>query len=369
MAKPSTRTTIGSYALALLSIFIIASSEVYFHAPIDDKSRFLVLLIPVAVPAWVGGIGPGLFGLIAASLVGASFLPPRYSLAISSPSDIVSLVLYIGVSIVVIGIIESLRRSRQALAESDVTVRRLNSDLNRSLELVEESLRRQKRFTADASHELKTPLTAIRARSGIALSGPADAEELVEHIVAMNRASEVMITVVQDLMLLAASDEGQLQLRKEPTSVQLLIDDALASVDTKSHRVTVKIDSEFGLNCDPSGVTRVLVNLLQNAVAHTAEGGVITVLCDRMEEKAQFRIADTGAGIPPEHLGRIFDRFHRVDTARDRKSGGSGLGLAIAQAIIEAHAGMISVNSEVGKGTEVLVTLPIASEPHGTGPD
>ena len=358
MAKISRNAKLGSYASALLSVLAIAIAEEVLHAPIDDKSRFLILLIPVAVPSWIGGVGPGLAGLAAASLVGSSFLPPKYSLAISKPSDIVSFVLYVFVSIVVIGIIESLRRSRQALSESDLTVRKLNLDLNRSLGLLEEALRRQKRFTADASHELKTPLTAIRARSGIALSSPTDSEELVEHIVAMNRASEVMIAVVQDLMLLAASDEGQLHLRKEATSVQLLIEDALASVDISKHRVTKPVGKAFEIVCDPSAITRVFVNILQNAVSHTQPGNEISFSYRYDDENAVFTIADSGAGIPIEHLERIFDRFHRVDSSRDRKSGGSGLGLAIARAIIDAHGGTIKVDSELGSGTNVTVKLP-----------
>lgn len=359
MAKISRRVRIGSYASALLSVLVIAIAEELLHAPIDDKSRFLILLIPVAIPTWIGGTGPGLVGLAAASLVGASFLPPKYSLAISKPSDIVSFILYVFVSVVVIGIIESQRRSKQALAESDLTVRKLNADLNHSLELLGEALRRQKRFTADASHELKTPLTAIRARSGIALSAPADSEELVEHIVAMNRASEVMITVVQDLMLLAASDEGQLQLRKEPTSVHLLFEDGLASVDVSKHHVVVQQQEDFQVNCDPSAITRVIVNILQNALVHTEPGNLICLSYCKGNGDASFVFADTGTGIPAEHVGRIFDRFHRVDSSRDRESGGSGLGLAIARAIVDAHGGTINLESKLGEGTRVTVTLPL----------
>ena len=359
MAKISRNVKIGSYVSALLSVVVIAIAEELFHAPIDDKSRFLILLIPVAIPSWMGGTGPGVVGLMAASLVGASFLPPKYSLEISKPSDIISFILYVFVSAVVIGIIESLRRSRQALAESDLTVRKLNADLNHSLGLLEESLRRQKRFTADASHELKTPLTAIRARTGIALSAPADSEELVEHIVAMNRASEVMITVVQDLMLLAASDEGQLQIRKEPTSVQLLVEDALASVDVSKHHMIVPEEGDFEVDCDPSAITRVLVNILQNAVVHTQPGKEVSLSYRRDDMSVIFVITDTGSGIPADHVGRIFDRFHRVDSSRDRESGGSGLGLAIAQAIVDAHGGAIKLESELGQGTRVTVTLPL----------
>ena len=354
--KPAVK--FGSYAAAMLIVGFIAFAEEVLHAPIDDKSRFLALLVPVAVATWVGGIGPGLLGLALASLVGASFLPPRYSLVISSPSDVISMILFVVVSLLLIGIIESLRRSKEDLAASESKVRKLNADLNDSLGAKEEALQRQKRFTSDASHELKTPLTAIRARSGIALSNPADIEELVEHIVSINRSTDVMISVVQDLLLLAASDEGQLRLRKEPTSVRILVDDALASVPAGKHRVTIKAESDFEIDCDPSAVTRVIVNILQNAIVHTPEGDEIRISSSQTGDLALITITDEGSGIPEEHLGRIFDRFHRADSSRDRESGGSGLGLAIAKAIIEAHGGTIALESTFGKGTSVTLALP-----------
>lgn len=348
-----------SYWVAVLSVFLIAAAEDAVHAPIDDKSRFLVLLIPVAACAWLGGIGPGFTALVLSCLVGAFlYLPPKYSILISSPSDVISLGLYFFVALVLIGIIESLRRSRQALTASEATVTELNVELSKSLARQVDANRRQKQFTSDASHELKTPLTAIRVRTGIALSNPADPEELVDHIVAINRAAGIMTGVVQDLLLLAASDEGQLRLVKEPTLVQVLTEVALASVDTAKHNLTVCVDPDIEMNCDPSAVTRVLVNLLQNAVAYTPEGRSIWIGCTKSTEMVTITVTDQGKGIPADQLGLIFDRFHRVNASRGRESGGSGLGLAIARAIVEAHGGTIVLESTYGEGTTLKIDMP-----------
>lgn len=346
------------YSAAVGSVVLIALAEDVWHVPIDDRSRFLILLVPVAVSAWLGGIGPGLVGLAMSGIVAASFLPPRYSLRIDSPGDIVSLALYVVVSLVFILIIESQRRSKRALQDREAEIGKLNEDLNRSLSATEDALWRQKRFTSDASHELKTPLTAIRARCGISQSGPVEQDELMDHLAAIGRAAEVMTTLVQDLLLLAASDEGQLGLVKELCPVANLIEDALASVDATRHDVQVSVEDALVVECDPSAVTRVLVNLLQNAIAHTVDAGKICVVAKTTGSAVSVVVSDEGAGIPQDQLGLIFDRFHRVDRSRNRGSGGSGLGLAIAKAIVDAHGGSIGLKSVLGKGTTVTILLP-----------
>jgi len=243
-------------------------------------------------------------------------------------------------------------------AQLNTTFNTMLSRLQNAFDEKEEALRRQKRFTSDASHELRTPLTAIRARTGIALSNPPDPEELVEHVVAINRATDLMIGVVQDLLLLAASDEGRLQLRKERCLMSELIEDALASVDASKHEVRLNFEGIGEVNCDPSAITRVLVNLLQNSIAHTPGGKEIQVSCEGSVDRAVITVTDQGCGIPREHLALIFDRFHRVDSSRDRSSGGTGLGLAIAKAIVEAHAGTIELFSDLGHGTVAVIVIP-----------
>lgn len=216
-----------------------------------------------------------------------------------------------------------------------------------------------RRFTADASHELKTPLTAIQLRTGLALRKEISAEKYQEHLLAIDRAAGQMNAVVQDLLFLAASDEGRLNLRKEDANLADIVEDSIFSVDTSHHQIERDIDPNIHLSLDPAAMTRVLVNIVKNAVLYTEKGKTIRVTSHRHGNNAVVKVIDQGEGIPANHVPLIFDRFHRVDSSRFRDSGGSGLGLAIAKAIVELHNGKIELESEVQKGTTVTITLPI----------
>ncbi|HWA84529.1 MAG TPA: HAMP domain-containing sensor histidine kinase, partial [Fimbriimonadaceae bacterium] len=237
---------------------------------------------------------------------------------------------------------------RDEFAHLSTTFNTMLGRLQATFEEKDELYRQLRRFTSDASHELKTPLTAIRARTGIALRTKDPAKKM-EHLRAIDRAAELMTSIVQDLLLLAASDEGQLKLHKETVDADDLVRDALASVDTSKHAVCGEVEPGIRISADPAAITRVLVNLLQNSIRHTDEGKKIEVSVDAKDGWVWFAVKDEGEGIPSEHVPLIFNRFHRVDKARDRESGGSGLGLAIAKAIVEAHGGEISLASTLGE--------------------
>lgn len=222
---------------------------------------------------------------------------------------------------------------------------------------------KQRRFTADASHELKTPLTSIQARAGIALQRDLSPQKYREHFEAVSRAATLMTSILRDLLLLAASDEGRLELRKERVQLAEVIDNALASVDTTGREVRHQCPYNLSLIVDPSALTRVLVNLIENAVRHTGVQGLIAVKCLSESSFVEIEVSDDGSGIPAEHVALVFNRFHRVDSARDRISGGSGLGLAISKAIIDAHGGTISLTSREGEGTWVTLRIPVEGTP------
>ncbi|HTQ10663.1 MAG TPA: ATP-binding protein [Fimbriimonadaceae bacterium] len=230
----------------------------------------------------------------------------------------------------------------------------------------DEAYNRQRQFISDASHELKTPLTAIRARTGIALRKDLESAKYKEHLQAIDRASSLMTAIVQDLLFLAASDEGRLELHRVEADVAELVRDALASVDVNRHKIETDLAAGLTTCVDVAAMTRVFVNLIENAVRHTPEDKGIAVRSSRSERGVEVTVADRGRGIPAEHVPLIFDRFHRVDRARDRDSGGSGLGLAIAKAIVEAHGGTISLVSEEGAGTTVAVIIPSAIDAGST---
>ena len=250
-------------------------------------------------------------------------------------------------------------RGGDEFAELANTMNGMLSRLEHSFHRLESAYQSQRRFTADASHELKTPLTAIKARVGIARHGEPSKERLGEHIHAIEVAADSMTGIVQDLLLLALSDEGRLELRCSELSLRNCVQDAVLCVKALEDRtVRIFVPAQLTLWADQDLLRRALVNLLGNAARHTPEGGKIGVEVKRLGIQLLIRVYDAGEGIPADHLPYIFERFHRVDSSRNRNSGGTGLGLAIVKSIVEAHGGRIEIQSEIGKGTSVSIVLP-----------
>ncbi|MDR3691109.1 MAG: ATP-binding protein [Fimbriimonas sp.] len=217
----------------------------------------------------------------------------------------------------------------------------------------------QRRFTADASHELKTPLTVIKARVGVALHGDLTLEKAKSHFAAIDVASDRMTAIVRDLLLLARSDDGKLTLRLGRVSV---VDCALAAIEsvreTSERVIDIQIPSRLTIWGDEELLRRALVNLVGNACRHTAPDEKILVSGRKEGHQVLIRVQDFGEGIPPDHLPFVFDRLYRVDSSRNRDSGGSGLGLAIVKSIVEAHQGAVAIESQVDRYTAVTLTLP-----------
>lgn len=246
-------------------------------------------------------------------------------------------------------------------AQLSSTFNKMLGRLQTTFEEKDELYKRLRRFTADASHELKTPLTAVRVRTDLAVATK-DPAKLTEHLVAIDQATSLMTSIVHGLLLLAASDEGRLNLQFDRVLASELVRDAVASVDGSGHDIRIHCDAGLIVECDAASIVRVLVNLLQNSVDHTDAGKRISVDVQFMPgEKIQFVVSDEGEGIPKEHASLVFNRFYRVDSSRDRESGGTGLGLAIAKAIVEAHKGRIWLESTLGAGTTAKFELPVVS--------
>lgn len=234
--------------------------------------------------------------------------------------------------------------------------------LQRSFERLAEVNVAQRRFIGDASHELKTPLTAIKTRVGIALRGKPTPERYQEHLAAIGRSADTMNAIVADLLLLARSDEGHLELRPMTILAQEIVDNAVSNVHTLTPiKIEIHVNPDLSVEADPPLACRVLTNLLTNALRHTEPTGTIEVTADFKDGYGVFKVRDTGCGIPPEHLGHVFERFHRVQESRDRESGGTGLGLPIAKSIVESHGGSIQIESCMGMGTTATFSLPASA--------
>ncbi|HEU4753921.1 MAG TPA: HAMP domain-containing sensor histidine kinase, partial [Armatimonadota bacterium] len=199
----------------------------------------------------------------------------------------------------------------------------------------------------------------------LALSGPADMELYREALHAADQAADTMTRIVQDLLLLARSDAGKLGLELQPTSLREVLERAAAAVP-KSEGAPICLllpEEPVQVMADTHHLVRLFVNLLENAERHTPADGRIEVEVAPGSGRAPVavRVRDTGEGIPPEHLPHVCERFYRIDASRARSGhplgGGTGLGLAICRSIAEAHGGTLQVESEVGRGTTVTVTL------------
>jgi len=219
-------------------------------------------------------------------------------------------------------------------------------------------------FVANVSHELRTPLTAIKGyvealRDG-GLQDPAQAEQFLQVI---QRHSERMDKIVSDLLLLSEMESAERVLQREKVHLPELIRTAVESLRSLAggKKQNLRIESLEGLpplHADAQKVHQVMINLLNNAISYTPEGGSITVKAAAVSEGVEVSITDNGIGIPPDDLPRIFERFYRVDKGRSRELGGTGLGLSIVKHIVEAHGGHVRVESKPGKGSRFTFLLP-----------
>jgi two-component system OmpR family sensor kinase len=228
----------------------------------------------------------------------------------------------------------------------------------------EAAIQELQRFTADASHELRTPLARIKASATLALRVKRPASEYCEALQVVNEAADVMNRLVQDLLLLARADADRLQIRLEPVAVEELFQRAIAASAPSRASLRVELpDSALSVLGHREFLIRLLTNLIENAIRHTPPAGQLTLSAHEAGDEVVLAVADSGEGIPPEHLPHVCERFYRVDAARTRDEGGAGLGLAICQSIVQAHGGRLEIESEVRRGTTVRVTLSRTHRP------
>jgi len=230
-----------------------------------------------------------------------------------------------------------------------------------------EVLRRD--FVANASHELKTPVAALRALAETLLTAlPDDPEAARGFAVRIGREAERLDTLVRDLLDLSRVERGTLDV--EPVDLVGLAKEVVGSYADRAEERRIKLRTELRPNVamrgDRAQLGLLLSNLIDNALRHTSSKGTVRVRLDGSESRAVLQVADTGEGIPANELPRIFERFYRVDKARARQTGGTGLGLAIVRHVAESHGGMVTVDSELRRGTTFTVTLPIAGPPSPT---
>ena len=255
---------------------------------------------------------------------------------------------------------------RLAIGAAGDELSRLSSTLNAMIERLETSFGALRRFTADASHELKTPLTVIRADVERSMSPQSTG---TEKAIAMEEALQQvtrMADLVESLLTLARADEGRFDLHREPVQMSDLTREVVETARLLGEMAGLTIDvptmEDAEVLGDATRLRQLFLNLVTNAIKYTARGGRVEISLARSDDQVLFSVRDTGIGIAVADLPYIFERFWRADRARSRASerGGFGLGLAICQWIAQAHGGSLTVESRLGRGSRFVAILPLS---------
>lgn len=370
LLRPEIETALrGQPATAIRSVAIAGGRRVlYAAAPVLSETSTVSGIVYLAMPLPANGLPPGvtleLFGavLLAALLAGlaGSLLARR----IARP-------------------LESLADAAKAVAAGNLQQRtppgtdiREVQGLAQAFDSMTESLRRSNQarnaFIADVTHELRTPLTVIKGTIETLEDGALDDLEgrgpLLE---SMQRETERLIRLVNDLLVLTRADAGALQLELHPLDLAELARSRCEGLSLLASRRGVKLDV-LEAGHDPSSrcralgdtdrLAQVLDNLLDNAIRYAPEHSTVTVCIQQSGDEIECAVHDQGPGIPPEHVDFIFERFYRADASRQRQTGGAGLGLAIVRALVLAQGGGIHAESAPGEGTSIIFWLPCSAD-------
>jgi len=246
-------------------------------------------------------------------------------------------------------------------------LRRLTEHLNAMLDRIETSVKRITRFTADASHDLRTPLALIRTSAELVLRRPRSEPEYREALARILATSEETTELIEQLLMLARADANAAQLKLEPTNLQAVLRRVaqkcrvLASGKGLAFSESIPPRHALLMANEPA-LERLLMCVVDNAVKYTSAGGHLSLALFLVNGQAVIQMQDTGIGIAEKDLPHVFERFYRADQVRSRETRGSGLGLSIARWIAESHHGSIELNSRLGQGTNVTIRLPLTSE-------
>jgi heavy metal sensor kinase len=333
-------------------------------------------------PALLGGTtisvqGKPYFVAIAASLTNVRSIQRRLLMTLSLAIPVAILLALVGSAVLANRAVEPLNRvtataqrisadhlgERIELARGDIELQRLAEAFNEMLGRLDQSFKQIRQFTADASHELRTPVAILMGETELAMNDLLDYEECKTALSSRREELQRMAHIVDDLLTLSQFDDGERALQVKPLDFSDLVIEVceqeqnhakLKGVSLELTRtVPVKIEG------DSSRLRQMVRNVLDNAIKYTPAGGRVAVELDRPEETGfRLSVSDTGIGIPVAAQPHIFDRFYRVDQARTREAGGTGLGLSIVKQVIEAHRGSISVKSDLGIGTVMTLVVP-----------
>ncbi len=255
--------------------------------------------------------------------------------------------------------------SRLPLGNHQDELTQMATCLNQMLDRLDKSFRRVRQFSGDASHELRTPLTILRGETEVTLRWAKTPEEFRDMLRSNMEEIDRMERIIESLLTLTKSEVGELTLDIKEISLSDLLQELYLQscilCETKKIEVQLllEVDEEIRICGDELRLRQLFLNLISNGIKYTPENGHMEIVLAVDQGFARIDINDSGIGIPAEHLPHVFDRFYRVDKARNRMDGGTGLGLSIVKGIVEAHDGSIRASSAIGKGSSFSVSLPI----------
>lgn len=267
--------------------------------------------------------------------------------------------------------VDRLRMEADALSVSDEgrllgvpstgdEIARLAESLNGLLGRLGDALRAERRLVDDASHELRTPVTRLKAELELALTGPERVDEMRVALASALSDADDMARLIDDLLILARADQGRLPVRREPVHLKGMFEQVVAGFSSRAREkgVTLRAEAEGDWDLDPLRMRQILNNLLENALRHSPDGGTVQLLTRTDEDLLTLEVCDEGPGFPAVMLDRPFQRFAGGRPDGDR---GVGLGLAIVEAVVSAHGGEISIANRAAGGARVTVRIPAAA--------
>ncbi|MBP3906498.1 MAG: GHKL domain-containing protein [Peptostreptococcaceae bacterium] len=234
---------------------------------------------------------------------------------------------------------------------------------NKSIIPIKEAFEKQKQFIADASHELKTPLAIIKTNTSLVLSHPEDTiNNQSKWINYINSQADRMSELISEMLSLAKMDDAENKLTLVPINMSKIVESMILMFDAVIYENNINLETNISkdlhINGDKESLKKLFSIIMDNAIKYTDKNGSITVSLFSDKNKVKMIIRNTGEGIAPEDLERVFERFYRVDKSRDRETGGYGLGLSIASSIVKEHKGKIYARSKVGSFTSFIVEIP-----------
>ena len=242
----------------------------------------------------------------------------------------------------------------------------LAGTFNEMLDRLEDSFDRISRFSADIAHDLRTPVNNIRGEAEVALARARTIDEYRDALESSLEEAVRLSDLIGNLLFLARAESPLAHVRRERVDVAELLDGVQEYYEASAADGGISLSTRFGdepviAELDRTLIQRAVGNLISNAVAHTQSGGSVVIAASSESAVVRIEVTDTGIGIPPEALPRVFDRFFRVDPSRSQVSGGTGLGLAIVQGIMLLHGGKVEIASQPGKGTRVILSMPVSA--------